>query len=1298
MIQINFRPTLTLVCSRVTLAAFLATLPGPSAWALLAKHRAPLPVITGLRTPSLTAPRMAVVNGLRFGAVNAAELLQPNRSVADIKEASGRSFAEAGTAGASNVFIAGGAPAIVPSRLAKSSAVTVAAKKPSVVKNWAMKARPYLPRALAVAGLAAASWALHHFGVHPGTGGHLLAALGVAGAGAFPSSGDTLRKWADTFYRDLLRPRLDGGQIVTKADLVLLAKDITHSDSDAVRVIDILAADGRLLSLGQGRYAFNNLLDRFHAPSGDAQADAAVQKAHEAVLQMNGSSDVPTQARAISTLVNSLSTLKDRNPSAADTVKSLLNNSALELLRILVTTVVPDVRRKSRELNEPLNAKRLLEKTYYHGLNGTPTTLPPHIQASLETVLADRIPNLSADETNLKQIRSGLEVAYSLINPRNNSASPRNAGVDGLRQLADAFDSDLRRTAQGGQLKTKAELLILAEAITHSDSDSLRVIDILAANGRLLSLGGNYYVFSDLMDRFSAASGDTEADNAGWKAHESVKWMNRSSDVLTQARAISTLADSLDTLKKRDAAAAQEVEILLNNSALELLRALLNAIEPDIRRQDQEQNTPGSNLALKKLLNAKRLLEKTHYFGLNGTPLSFPADTQVWLETLIGDRTPNRSEDETNFKQIRRGLEVVYGLLTAQNNAASPSVEPVNSQSYPVLYGSGFKPLPEKAYPFLSEFGTDVTRQAAAGTLDPMVGREAELDELIQTLIRRKKNNPLLVGEPGVGKTALIEGLAQMIVAGKIPELAGRNVVSLDLSAMVAGTKYRGQFEERVKAVIAELQKSNGQVLVFIDELHMLVGSGAAAGGDMDGANMFKPALSNGSISVIGATTQDERKTLEKDKALWRRFNPITLEAPSAAEAETILTQAKKPYEDKHGAAIGAEAIKAAVTLAVRYLRTRQLPDSAFDLIDAAGARMKMDIARGKRTDNTMTAQDVAEQVARQLKIPAGLLKQDDLDRLRRLPEELKGMVASQDRVIDKVARTLQAAKQGFRRANGPMMKFLLLGKSGVGKTETAHAIAQREFLDKNRVTRLDMSDYMEKFSVSRLTGAPPGYVGHDEEGALTGPVRKQPYQVIIFDEVEKAHPDVFKILLQVLQEGELRDAQNRVVDFRNTIIIMTSNLGVEELKKRGLGFETSSQAETSQAQERTAKYIASAKNFFLPELIGRLGENNMLVFEDLTRWEQLEPILAMRMEDLNKDVADKGLSVTLTAGATERIKEAALAGAKAYGARPLRDLVLEDVNDSLSQAFLAGRIRTGDKVLVDWDPTAKEFRADKAP
>jgi ATP-dependent Clp protease ATP-binding subunit ClpC len=569
--------------------------------------------------------------------------------------------------------------------------------------------------------------------------------------------------------------------------------------------------------------------------------------------------------------------------------------------------------------------------------------------------------------------------------------------------------------------------------------------------------------------------------------------------------------------------------------------------------------------------------------------------------------------------------------------------------------------------PALDKYGRDLTAQARNGELDPVVGRQAEIERVVQILSRRKKNNPILIGEPGVGKSAIVEGLALRIESGEAATLAGKRIVSLDIASMVAGTTYRGQFEERMKSVINELHK-HPEIILFVDEIHTIMGAGNAQG-SLDAANILKPALARGEVQCIGATTITEyRKSIEKDGALERRFQKVMVQPTSAEETYAVLTRISEVYGAFHHVQYTEEALHACVKLTDRYITDRFFPDKAIDAMDEAGA-WKGSQAKKQEGDETMvkvTEADVAFVVSRMSGVPVQRVAQAEGEQLRQMSEVIKQRVIGQDKAIDTIVKAIQRSRMGLRNPNKPIGTFFLLGPTGVGKTHLAQCLAEEMFGNRDAIVRFDMSEYIEKHTVSLLVGAPPGYVAHEEGGKLTEAVRRKPYSIVLFDEIEKAHADIFNILLQVMDEGRLTDRQGRVVDFRNTIIIMTSNVGTRQLNEFGAGIGFNA----DEIDEKQSEYMLTKalNRTFPPEFVNRL--DNVVVFHPLND-EALAQILTLELHPLKLRLEAMDYKLQLTKKTTEQLLERSRD--RKYGARPLKRAIQTLVEDPITDILLSG-------------------------
>jgi ATP-dependent Clp protease ATP-binding subunit ClpC len=688
------------------------------------------------------------------------------------------------------------------------------------------------------------------------------------------------------------------------------------------------------------------------------------------------------------------------------------------------------------------------------------------------------------------------------------------------------------------------------------------------------------------------------------------------------------------------------------------------------------------------------------------------------------------------------GPEHVLGALAANPESAAGHM--LNAARFAATGlpqepgGAGAPAAPQRApeTPTLDKYGRDLTDLARQGRIDPVIGRDQEIEQTVEVLSRRGKNNPVLIGDAGVGKTAVVEGLAQHIADGDVPDtLLGRRVVALDLTAVVAGTRYRGDFEERLNTIVGEIRAHSDELVIFIDELHTVVGAGAGGeGGSMDAGNILKPALARGELHIVGATTLEEYRRIEKDAALARRFQPILIPEPTVPDTLEILRGLRDRYEAHHQVRYTDEALAAAVGLSDRYLTDRRLPDKAIDLIDQAGARVRLrartkgsdvrvmereveqlsrdkdqavadesyeratqlrdrigelkqriaELGEGDQADEgqhlEVTSEAIAEVVSRQTGIPVSSLTQEEKDRLLGLEQHLHQRVVGQDEAVAAVADAVLRSRAGLASPNRPIGSFLFLGPTGVGKTELARALAEALFGSEDRMVRLDMSEYQERHTVSRLVGAPPGYVGHEEAGQLTEVVRRHPYSLLLLDEVEKAHPDVFNILLQVLDDGRLTDSQGRTVDFTNAVVVMTSNLGSDAIARRGAGIGFGPGGGTEADEEaRREQILRPLREHFRPEFLNRIDE--IVVFRQLTG-EQLRQITDLLLEQTRRLMHAQGVTAEFTGAAVDWL--ARHGHQPEYGARPLRRTIQREVDNRLSRLLLDGRIGEGSHVTVD--------------
>ncbi|MBS7402672.1 MAG: ATP-dependent Clp protease ATP-binding subunit [Oscillospiraceae bacterium] len=729
--------------------------------------------------------------------------------------------------------------------------------------------------------------------------------------------------------------------------------------------------------------------------------------------------------------------------------------------------------------------------------------------------------------------------------------------------------------------------------------------------------------------------------------------------------------------------------------------------------------TPGAKRVIElSIIDANRLGHS--YIGTEHLLMGLLRETDSTAARLIASTGADVNKIYT---------DVVELLRSGDYRQQSPQT--VSSGSSGSRFGSGRKSDTKT----LDQYSRDLTAAAASGQLDPVIGRSSEIQRVIQILSRRTKNSPVLIGEPGVGKTAIAEGLAQLVASGDVPEdLRSKRIVSLDLTGMLAGTKYRGDFEDRIKNVLKEVQKA-GDIILFIDELHTIIGAGAAEGA-IDAANILKPALSRGEIQIIGATTLSEyRKHIEKDAALERRFQPVTVNEPSEEESIAIITGLRDKYEAHHKLKITDEAIRAAVTMSGRYINDRFLPDKAIDLMDEAASRVRMkeltapdelktiekrvdalaaekeaavkaqdfegaaklrdrekeqreelEAARKKWQEKRsgshkcVTAEDIAEVVSGWTGIPVTSLTESESERLLKMEEILHKRVIGQDEAVSVVSRAIRRSRVGLKDPKRPIGSFLFLGPTGVGKTELCKALAEAVFGDENAMIRVDMSEYMEKHTVSKLIGSPPGYVGFDEGGQLTEKVRRKPYSVILFDEIEKAHEDVFNIMLQIMDDGILTDSQGRHVDFKNTIIVMTSNIGARNItdKRTSLGFSAKESVEDDERDNEEIRELVmkDLKNTFRPEFINRIDET--VVFHRLTR-EDIRKIAANMLQTVSDRLSTLDIKLEVSEEAVDKLAEVGYD--PTYGARPLRRTIQSLIEDAAAEKLLDGSIKAGERV-----------------
>ncbi len=831
------------------------------------------------------------------------------------------------------------------------------------------------------------------------------------------------------------------------------------------------------------------------------------------------------------------------------------------------------------------------------------------------------------------------------------------------------------------------------------------------------------------------------------------KFSQRVKDVLTYSREESLRLGNdyigvehllLGIIREGEGMAVQILN-LLNVDTNEVRKTIESAIGTSVKRDKSAENLPLVKQAERalKLTYLEAKMFNSELIGTEHLLLAVLKDEDNLVTSSLGKYGVDYDSVRDELKSIISNEE--------HSNYESPQDElPGSSSDDEAEEGKGFggglrKPSDSKSKtPVLDNFGRDLTKAAEEGRLDPIVGREKELERIAQILSRRKKNNPILIGEPGVGKSAIAEGLALRIIARKVSRvLFNKRIFTLDLASLVAGTKYRGQFEERMKAVLNELEK-NRDIILFIDEIHTIVGAGNASG-SLDASNMFKPALARGEIQCIGATTLDEyRQYIEKDGALERRFQKILVDPTTVEETVEILNNIKEKYEDHHLVKYAPEAIKACVSLTNRYLTDRYLPDKAIDALDEAGARVhitnmqvpvdileletrieevkklknkaihsqkfeeaakyrdserklmiELDSAKRRWDEDSkinrveVSEENVAEVVAMMTGVPVQRIAQNESDKLISMEDDLAASIIGQNEAIKKVVKAIRRNRAGLKDPNKPIGTFIFLGPTGVGKTHLAKVLAKYLFDSEETLIRIDMSEYMEKFAVSRLVGAPPGYVGYEEGGQLTEKVRRRPYSIVLLDEIEKAHPDIFHILLQVLDDGILTDSLGRKVDFKNTIVIMTSNIGSRQLKDFGQGVGFSTNAKLSGSSTFAQGVIENAlKRSFAPEFLNRIDD--VIIFDSLER-EDIHKIIDIELKNLFKRIEELGYHMEVSTKAKDFIVEKGWDAQ--FGARPLKRAIQKYIEDALAEEIIKSKLHQGDLILIDYEEDNAELK-----
>jgi ATP-dependent Clp protease ATP-binding subunit ClpC len=1056
-----------------------------------------------------------------------------------------------------------------------------------------------------------------------------------------------------------------------------------------------------LVSLPGSREAFAQALTKAAASASAASASGSIGSALGGVSMTPGLTTTLSPASLTLTPVSAPSAL---TPAALAPANGLLPAAAAKPEPVTAKAVLIGAALQSKALNAPALSNGASKSAAAAAFEGGEQKRPAGEVSGVPSALTPR---------------RSAGAAGDLMLP----APPANPTPAQVETMRDA----LVKTVKPGEAIDAPTIRQIALGAGVPAPQGLLAVEVLAKSSQLIRLSGGVYIFSAAVQRDSSRLQDPMMDQANAKTIDGIDQLN-AAGLNSHARALASFGEAMRLLAKvGNEEARAEATILYKNAALELTRDILAEYDRNLAMKPLETNTRETRAII---AGAQSTLSGRYYAAgkPDPTPLS-PAD-QAWLGGLLSKLQPTEeSKKGPNGASVSAGWSLIQAFHTGAP-LPDDGIKPVPlAERRRSLF-----PLIEKTddkYKALNTYGVNVTRSAVEGKLPPMIGRKAEMRQIVKTLLRVEKNNPLIIGEKGVGKTAIANGLAQMIVDGEIPELEGVNVIKLDLTKVVAGTKYRGEFEERMVKILEEARASNGKVRLFIDEIHMLIGAGGASG-SADAANILKEALADGTISVIGATTMEEYRKIEKDGALARRFNAVKLNAPTKEEAELIVEGVKGRYEAKHKVTISAETVKAVVAMASRYITDRNLPDSALDLIDDASAEVELKASEAAKAGVTdarreVLPEDIASEVALRTGIPAGKVGAAEKDQLKDLPNDLGKQVVGQAEAVAKVAKGVQRGRMGLRNTKQPIGSFIFLGPTGVGKTEIARQTAKTVFGSEKNMVRLDMSEYMEKHSVSRMIGAPPGYVGFDQAGQLTEAVRRNPYSVILLDEIEKAHPEVLDVLLQVIEDGRLTDGQGRTVDFSNTIIMMTSNIGgslagedqdaprdengdpkgtfrgedgaLYRQVSIGFGAKIVKVADAdgklgASVDARRAKYLVALKAKLRPEFINRIGEDGIVVFNELGKPE-MEGILALRVKDLEDQLKERGVTVALSAAAKAEILKRAEAQ-KAYGARPLKQIVERQLSDAIVEAELEGRITEGDAVVIGWDAKKGAFTADK--
>jgi ATP-dependent Clp protease ATP-binding subunit ClpC len=1327
-------------------AAPLIAAPLASAPALTAVMAAPSVPTLAAAAPAAAAPApaasaaqaapAAAVPALKAAALNTAAFAAASVPADGAKAAAGRSFdlSAARPASADAVLGALGA-ASIPLAPSSSSRVSIRKAVPAIPvasPRWVARAKSYAPKALLAAGVVAAVSILHHFGLNAAAAAAPLAFLaGTLGTGEWKPTPAHL-----TDFMSLAAQAAPPGSVLGHDEAGRIGHALELDEPKVRAVLGELMRSGDLGMRDNQVFVHYSFAARVsQAPDPKTSADEGDRAALEAVKLLNSGAMID-HARGLTLASQALASYdKAEKETGARPVQRaeaevLRGNLALEhvadLLRLNRAALAarPDGEFKTKRLAAIDAALAWLGTANFAA--GRVPAMTRELQASLLEILQSINPGAETPE-QLSMVTDAYVDAFDVIE----RYPPSALGISSAIIPADDGDSigfALVREVMPGERIPDEAIHAAAAKMGWDVPRAYAALTKLGGRGAVAITDGGAVIMTSL--GYRAEGENDQARRARAESLDAVKKFN-TKDPIEHLRAVALLNIARNRyaglLQEKDAHGSfyQETHILFANAILGTTHDALEAVGRAI-----DESLSGARTEPYGAMDRERLTAAA----------AEVKESLAWVKSVYysADRRfeipRKRAETLKNLLDLRAFREVVKGRINGDmmvvvgtrltreflaRNAEGPRAvaggagfapPPDDTPATP----GGFRPLRTYEYPTLLKFGSDLTQKATDGKMKPMIGRKAELRQMIKTLLRVEKNNPLVIGEKGVGKTAIVNGLAQLIASGAIPELRGKNVIKIDLNKVVAGTSSRGAFEERMQGIIDEARKSEGRVILFIDEIHMLVGAGDAEGAT-DASQILKDSLADGSLSLIGATTLDEFRRIEKDGALMRRFNPVKLLPPTNAEAEAILEGLKPIYEKKHAVTIALETVKAAVALAARYVTDRHLPDSALDLMDDASAEVELRADENPATAREVTADDIAREISMRTGIPAGKLNEDKKAALKNLPAEMKGQVIGQDEAVEAVAEAVQAGEMGYRDPKQPIASFVFLGPTGVGKTELARALARIKFGSEKNMLRLDMSEYQEKHSVSRLVSAPPGYVGHDEGGQLTESIRRNPYQVILLDEIEKAHPDVFDVLLQVLEDGRLTDGQGRTVDFSNTIIIMTSNIGGSksgekdkadpkksadgwrdggdgfEYKQEGFGFtaKTLKRAKGgANSPERVKHYVDAFKEKYRPEFVNRVGEDRVIVFNEIAERSKLGLILDLRLKALEAQLYEKRLKVALTDAAREAVLTKALAQSE-YGARPIKQIVDRQINQALKDAELSGRIAEGDAVLVDWDAAA---------